>query len=236
MERVLLLNEKKSLLFVLFIIFGIGISSTFAYFTESNSLANNFETGNPVFRIEQTVDFSVPFPGDGDESLIDSNYNLDNDVYVRNYGTADLFVRVGPTVMTYFNEHVYREFTNTDYSSYATPYLYNSYDDLCIKMIIEDSEKDYWIEHDGWYYLTKVLKGNSEIYKPDDSGLYNPDIPVNTVKLFDYYSLSGMDAGTLFKVDYSAEAVQVLEEAVNDVWGHNVVVSESGDITWNFLN
>jgi len=78
---------------------------------------------------------------------------------------------------------------------------------------------------DGWYYYTKVLQPNE------------------TVNLLESISLNENLKGTAYYEDYSTydyqlsynyEAIQATTEAAKKIWGYDITISESGEVTWPF--
>lgn len=107
----------------------------------------------------------------------------------------------------------------------------SGYVNVVIKTYPSDYSTNFVDGGDGWYYYTKVLEPNESVGLLEsialnegaltDSPYYNNYVP-NTTESYDYH------------LNYNYEAIQASKDAAKSIWGLNVTISESGDVTWPF--
>lgn len=76
---------------------------------------------------------------------------------------------------------------------------------------------NYFVYQDGWFYYRKVLPANTSIKIM--SGIILTDEVLS---------------GSNYNLDFNIEAVQATPEAVEEVWGWEIEIDESGNIFYNF--
>ena len=96
--------------------------------------------------------------------------------------------------------------------------------DAATKEWTETFLNDFILKEDGWYYYTKLLKGNgtieilNSIHKNEDVVIDNP--------LYNEYK---------YNLSFNYEAIQYSSDAIKDIWGMDITVDED-EVTWTINN
>lgn len=167
------MKKIKIVMLLLFIIVSVGV--TYAYYTSSDTIPNEFFVGDFYVIIEEEFEESSSFNR--------NTHEISKKVYVSNKEDAPAIVRVS------YNE--YMTFDGYD----GDPYLYvvNNYDQSGERIVKNwvDGFYDDWIYYNGWYYYKYVLPANTsvqilesitarpEIYDEDN---YNLDFNLEAVQ------------------------------------------------------
>ncbi len=248
------IKNKKAIVFLLLILVVGIVGGTFALFKLSHGAENKFTISSPDVVLEETEDVLI-FSND--------NKTLERNVFVRNYGTADMLVRVSYNEMFYNPEYSTRSYTD----AYSSVVSYNSLGEVVQKNWTQDF-KDNWELHNGWYYYKKVFEGNEEnvvrgnapsinpdeenvsgvvfattgrewILNPQTGAYYDATKSVNSLHVLESVTIKGdynphPYMGLDYRLDFHMESIQATEAAVQESWGVNVEISESGDVSWQF--
>lgn len=167
------MKKIKIVMLLLFIIVSVGV--TYAYYTSSDTIPNEFFVGDFYVIIEEEFEEGSSFNR--------NTHEISKKVYVSNKEDAPAIVRVS------YNEYM----TFDDYD--GDPYLYvvNNYDQSGERIVKNwtDGFYDDWIYYNGWYYYKYVLPANTsvqilesitarpEIYDEDN---YNLDFNLEAVQ------------------------------------------------------
>lgn len=202
-------NKKPIIFLVLLLLIGI-VGGTYAYYSYSKSFDNKFEVGN----------FNVVIEEEYTETTITDNSNISKIVSISNKENTDAVIRIS------FNEYL-EEPLSADVGGDANETNYAIANNLYCNDIAENfiSTKT-WTEEfennftykDGWYYYNKLLPANESI-----TIMESITINQNCIGLYTKYNL-----------DFNLEAVQATEDAVKEIWGEEITISESSDVNWNF--
>lgn len=253
------IKNRKGLI-ILLMVLSIGIvGGTYALFKLSHSVDNNLSISNPSVVLEEKFPITV-FSSDA--------RTLDKEVYVRNYGTADMLVRVSYSEFFYNPNFSTRQYTD----AYTSVVAYDGLGEVVQKNWTQEFLDD-WIYHEGWYYYTKVFEGNEEYVDtttgsvtstpeeqtnkytatataeyaynnalqeiPATNPVYNDGVTVNSLKILESVTVKGDYTphpyyGLEYRLDFNMESAQATPEAIKDLWGFDVTISESGEVTWSF--
>ena len=201
------MKKFKIIMLVLFLIVSIGV--TYAYYTSSDTIPNEFFVGDFYVIIEE--EFEEGQTLGYDENIGEFITNIPKKVYVSNEENTGAIVRVS------YNEYMTMNQYNGNPYLYVTNNLKDGYDRIT-KNWTDDFYYD-WIYKDGWFYYRYVLPPNSRVQI-----LESIDCSTDYTYIEDNYNL-----------DFNLEAVQATSEAVNELWGLNVTISDDGYVDWRFI-
>lgn len=167
------MKKIKIVMLLLFVIVSVGV--TYAYYTSSDTIPNEFFVGDFYVIIEEEFEEGSSFNR--------NTHEISKKVYVSNKEDTPAIVRVS------YNEYM----TFDDYA--GDPYLYvvNNYDQSGERIVKNWAEGFYddWIYYNGWYYYMYVLPANTsvqilesitarqEVYNEDN---YNLDFNLEAVQ------------------------------------------------------
>lgn len=220
-------NKKPLIFLVLILLIGV-VGGTFAYYSYSKSIDNEFVVGdfnvvieetpsNEIELINQVSDINSLAPIDvGDTELVTS-YDLIVDI--ANKENTAAVIRVS------YNEY-FKEMNSTheeygaDESTYEIAHnlICSSSNNNSVTKNWTTEFSDYFIYHDGWYYYTKVLPANESI-----TILNGISVADNCITAYEKYYL-----------DFNLEAIQATPKAVKEILGNDITISERGDVDWDF--
>lgn len=177
------MKEKKKLLIAAGLVLVIAIGGVFAYFNQTLSVDNPFDTGK--YDSELTEDFN---PGDGANWEPGSEVN--KDVEVNNTGDYDLIVRVKfdeKWVSKADGKTIIKENTGMD----ATTSQADAEDGLVANdgsVVVKNLLADNWVYHDGYWYYKQNLKAGQTTGKFLDSVKLLEDADMGKYTVTKYYT------------------------------------------------
>ena len=219
-------NKKPLVFLVLMLLIGV-VGGTFAFYSQSKSIDNKFVVGdfnveivvpsgsaeviNPVEDVTRIVIEDV-------KKIINSG-TKDQIVNVENTEDTDAIIRIS------FNEFLDgMSYDNPQYgvdeSEYKVAYniYYKEKNSNCVIPTWTTEFTENFIYKDGWYYYKKILPAHSLITIMEDM----------------VYLRDCTDQYDKYMLDFNLEAVQATPAAVKEIWGNEIIISESGDVDWDF--
>jgi alternate signal-mediated exported protein len=85
--------------------------------------------------------------------------------------------------------------------------------------------QDFQLHTDGWYYYKKVLKPEEKVQVLNSITL-NESLIQSSPYYEDYLTAD-------YNLSFNFEAIQATEEAVNEIWQHEITI-ESSEVKWPF--
>lgn len=204
---------------IAFLLIGIRVGTTSAYFISEDKVTNNFQNGDVDIEIEEP-NFNPPNSGW-------SGWKVDKKVQVKNESTVPILVRVS----------IIPSWSNDEDGD--SPFLGDVSDNV-IKLNFKDEEgnsnliqsitdeqgnliKEKWIKgNDGYYYYTSAL----EIKDEKDEGKNKTSVLLQSVEATINASTVGQDFVSLYEdkylqVDVKSEAIQISDKSYEKLWNIN---------------
>lgn len=177
------MKEKKKLLIAAGLVFVIAIGGVFAYFNQTLSVENPFDTGK--YDTELTEDFN---PGDGENWEPGSTVN--KDVAVNNTGDYDVLVRVKfdeKWVDKKNTNNVIKSLTGLNDETFQADAADGKID-ADKSVVVKNLNKDNWVYADGYWYYKANLKAGTSTGKFLDSVQLLEDADMGKYFVTKYYT------------------------------------------------
>lgn len=159
------------------------------------------------------ADFGVVIEENFEQGFLiyESSTYIPKEVFVVNKKNTSAIIRVS------YNQNAMDYTSDLEGTIFGTYLLNNEIIDMIFDYDWTEEFDNYFIYQDGWFYYLKVLPANTSIQIM--SGITLNDFSTKV----EHYNL-----------DFNIEAVQATPEAVEEVWGWQVSIDESGNIIYNF--
>lgn len=219
-------NKKPLVFLVLMLLIGV-VGGTFAFYSQSKSIDNKFVVGD--FNVEIVVPDGyaevINQPNDVTKLVIEDVKKITNSdrkeqiVDISNTENTDAIIRIS------YNE-IFDEMSSdnpqygVDESKYKVAYniYYEENNSNCVIPTWTTEFTENFIYKDGWYYYKKILPAHNLITIMEDI----------------VYLQDCTDQYEKYMLDFNLEAVQATPAAVKEIWGNEIIISESGDVDWDF--
>ena len=115
--------------------------------------------------------------------------------------------------------------SNKNEESDATLQLSNKINgvDTVTKEWTDDWNNEFTLNSDGWYYYNKVLTSNEAVQILNSIEL-NKEVIKTSKENYNLYD---------YELDFRYEAIQATSDAIKEIWGHNVTISDN-NVSWGF--
>ncbi len=195
-----------SLVAIAFLLVGIRVETTSAYFISEDKVTNNFQNGDIDIEVEEP-DFNPPSEGWAGQKI-------NKKVQVKNESIVPVLVRVNITP----NWSIDKEGNS--------PFLLGNVSEYVVKLNLKKGNlitsingniSGKWIKgNDGYYYYTSILNAGettNELLESVQAAVDESTVGENFVGLYkDKY----------LQVDVKSEAIQVSEEACKKLWNIDI--------------